>query len=168
MIEEAKKDTQSATPAWELKPPKLQGVIFKECKNIITANSIVKEVYRRDWEMHDRDIKHIISVTAWPDAVLAWHQHLIQTDHVVAIDGTFTAVLFDDREGSPTYRQVEVLRLSNFRPGVLVIPPGVWHGFKNITGKEATFLNYFDREYQYDDPDEYRLPWDTDKIPYRF
>lgn len=168
MIEGAVKDMQSSTPDWDLKPLKIQGVRFRECKNIVTNNSVTKEVYRSDWALHDREIRHIISVTALPDAVLAWHQHLIQTDHFFPVDGTFLAALYDDRENSPSYRQLDVLRLSNLRPGVLVIPPGIWHGFKNLTGREATFINYFDREYQYADPDEYKLPANTDKIPFSF
>jgi hypothetical protein len=29
-------------------------------------------------------------------------------------------------------------------------------------------VNYFDHQYQYDNPDEYRLPPDAAEIPYRF
>jgi hypothetical protein len=29
-------------------------------------------------------------------------------------------------------------------------------------------LNYPSRAYQHDDPDHYRLPWDSDEIPYRW
>jgi dTDP-4-dehydrorhamnose 3,5-epimerase len=163
-----KKDAASTDAAWTLPPPKISGVQLKEIKNMVTANGAVKEAYREDWGLHDRPIKHVITVTAWPNAVLAWHLHRFQTDHVFAVDGTFQVALFDQREGSPSFGELDVLRLSNLRPGVLVIPPGVWHGLKNITGREATFLNYFDRAYCYDDPDEYRLPPENDVIPFSF
>jgi hypothetical protein len=29
-------------------------------------------------------------------------------------------------------------------------------------------VNYFDLQYDYTDPDDWRLPPDTDEIPYRF
>ena len=49
-----------------------------------------------------------------------------------------------------------------------MIPPGIWHGFKNVSGDVAMFINYFDREYRYSDPDEYKLPPNTDEIPFSF
>jgi dTDP-4-dehydrorhamnose 3,5-epimerase len=168
MIEQAVKDRPSANAAWELAPPTISGVQVKDVRNMLTANSAIAEAYRQDWGLHDRQIRHIITVSVWPGAVLAWHLHRIQTDHLFAVSGTFQAALYDDREDSPTYRVLNVLRLSNLRPGVLVIPPGVWHGFKNLTGQEAHFINYFDHAYRYDDPDEYKLPPDTDLIPFSF
>jgi hypothetical protein len=36
------------------------------------------------------------------------------------------------------------------------------------TPEPAILLNYFDREYQYEDPDEYKLPLDSPHIPYSF
>ena len=78
------------------------------------------------------------------------------------------AVLYDDREGSPTRGGLDVLHLGLERPTLLVIPPGVWHGIQNLDGTPSTFVNYFDEQYAYDNPDDWRLPPDTDEIPYRF
>ena len=45
------------------------------------------------------------------------------------------------------------------------IPGDCWHGFKAIGDEAAILLNYPTNLYDYDDPDEERLPYDTDKIP---
>ena len=162
------KDKPSTNAEWALKPPAIEGVQFREVKNVITPTSVVKEGYRTDWGFPTREIRHLMSVTARPNAILAWHRHAIQTDHVFVVHGTFRAALYDGREDSPSFQTVETFMLSHLRPGLLLIPPGVWHGFQNLDGWEGIYINFFDREYQYDDPDEYKLPYDTDKIPFRF
>lgn len=168
MSTEGTKDRPSSDPSWTVAEPPLPGVVFRESKNILSERAVIRECYRRDWALHDREIKHIIAVSGWPGQILGWHKHLIQTDHVFVLKGTFKTVLFDDRDDSPTRGQVHVMQLSDLRPGVLVIPPGIWHAFENLTMEPATILNYFDREYQYDDPDEYKLPLDHPDIPYTF
>jgi len=45
---------------------------------------------------------------------------------------------------------------------------GVFHGFKNWSNEPVMFNNFFDFEYNYDDPDEWRLPVDSGVIPYEF
>ena len=61
-----------------------------------------------------------------------------------------------------------MLTVSSMRPTLLVVPPGVWHGVKNLSTSMTNFVNYFDRPYNYEDPDEWRLPRDTPEIPYSF
>ncbi len=168
MSNDGTKDPQSIDAQWRTEQPPLHGVQFRESKNIPTERSIVRECYRSDWGLNDLPIKHIIAVSAWPRQIMGWHKHLIQTDHIFVLQGTFKTVLYDDRDDSPTRGKIHVMQLSDMRPGVLVIPPGIWHAFENLTMQPATLLNYFDREYQYEDPDEYKLPPDTPDIPFSF
>ncbi len=168
MSTDGKKDAQSSDANWTVRQSPIQGVLFRETKNILTERSVVRECYRKDWALHEREIKHIIAVSSWPRQIMGWHKHLIQTDHVFVVKGTFKAVLFDDRDESATRGDIYVTQLGDMRPGVLVIPPGIWHAFETLTMEPATLLNYFDREYQYDDPDEYKLPLHTQDIPYSF
>lgn len=168
MSTDGKKNVQSSDANWAVRQSPIQGVLFRETKNILTERSVVRECYRKDWALHEREIKHIIAVSSWPRQIMGWHKHLIQTDHVFVIKGTFKAVLFDDRDESATRGEIYVTQLGDMRPGILIIPPGIWHAFENLTMEPATLLNYFDREYQYDDPDEYKLPLDTPDIPYSF
>ena len=77
-------------------------------------------------------------------------------------------MLFDDREGSPTKGKLDVLHLSLMRPATLQIPPFVWHGIQNLENRNSSFINFFDHAYCYANPDEWRLPADTDSIPFKF
>lgn len=77
-------------------------------------------------------------------------------------------VLYDDREGSPTRGHVDVFHLSPMRPTLASIPPEVWHGVHVLSHDPDSFVNLFDRAYNYDDPYDWRLPPDTTEIPYQF
>jgi dTDP-4-dehydrorhamnose 3,5-epimerase len=58
------------------------------------------------------------------------------------------------------------LHAGDARPFLVVIPPGVWHGLQNLGSQEALVLNMPTNPYNYEDPDHYRLPYDTPEIPY--
>ena len=49
----------------------------------------------------------------------------------------------------------------------VTIPPGVWHGVVALGPETALLLNLVDKAYAYDAPDHWRLPPDTDQIPYK-
>ncbi len=57
-------------------------------------------------------------------------------------------------------------RLGDSEPIIVRIPPGVMHGFKCISENEAIVLNCPTELYNREEPDEFRLPAHTDKIPY--
>jgi len=46
------------------------------------------------------------------------------------------------------------------------VPKFVYHGWKCISSEEALTINCVTEPYDYKKPDEYRLPFDTDQIPY--
>jgi dTDP-4-dehydrorhamnose 3,5-epimerase len=56
--------------------------------------------------------------------------------------------------------------------GLVVIPPGVFHGWKNVGHCEATIVSMPSRLYDHNGPDRWELPWDSDSarttIPYRW
>ena len=51
---------------------------------------------------------------------------------------------------------------------LVVIPTGVFHAVQNVGTTDAVFVNMPTRPYDHANPDKYRLPIDTDEIPYRF
>ncbi len=105
--------------------------------------------------------------------VKGWHYHKEQTDHFVCVAGTALVVLYDGREGSATRGMVQEFTLTSPptqdpAPLLLKIPPLVVHGFTAVGGDEARIVNVPTRPYRYADPDEYRYPWDSPEIPYRW
>lgn len=168
MIKDAEKDRQTVAEDGRLTRKLLQGVLYKEVSNIITRNGVTTELYRPEWDVGPDQIRHIIHVILRADALSAWHMHEHQSDTFFVTDGCIKLILFDDRPGSPTRGEGNLFHLSRMRPTLITVPPGIWHGLKNLEGSESSFINYFDRPYNYTDPDEWRLPPDTDKIPFRF
>jgi dTDP-4-dehydrorhamnose 3,5-epimerase len=167
-IQSARKDPPHMTPDWELKRDLIDGVKVREVRNVVTSNGVTTELFRRDWGIVDYEIPQIIHVALSGRAVSAWHMHREKTDHLFVVAGHLKVVLYDDRPGSPTRGQVDVFTLSPMRPQLLVVPASIWHGVQNLSNEVSTFVNFFDREYDYEDPDDWRLPPDTTEIPYSF
>lgn len=168
MLKDAKKDQQTASADGKLMRTFFKGVTQKEISNIITRNGITTELYRPEWAIGPDQVRHIIHAVLRGNAISAWHVHEYQTDTIFVTSGSIKLVLFDDRSDSTTRGKIDVFHLSRMRPTLISIPPGIWHGLQNMENSESSFINYFDRPYNYTDPDEWRLPHDTDKIPYRF
>jgi len=113
-------------------------------------------------------VDQVFQVTLEPGAVSAWHAHRLTTDRIFVNAGMVTVALYDGREDSSTFGRVNEFRAGALRPMLLVIPPRVWHGVHNAGASPASLINVVDRAYAYDDPDHWALPWDSDRIPYRF
>jgi dTDP-4-dehydrorhamnose 3,5-epimerase len=54
------------------------------------------------------------------------------------------------------------------RPCFVVLPAGVWHGLQNLGSTDALVINCPTKAYDYEDPDHYRLPFDSPEIPYQW
>jgi dTDP-4-dehydrorhamnose 3,5-epimerase len=168
MLKGAVKDKQTVSRERGVIRDLIEGVRWRELRNIATRNGLTSELYRADWSLWPGAVQHMIHASFLPGAISAWHCHEHQTDSIVVTAGSLRLVLYDARTGSPTHGKVDVLNLSRAAPALVVIPPGIWHGLQNREGGESAMINYFDRAYVYEDPDEWRLPPDTDQIPYRF
>jgi dTDP-4-dehydrorhamnose 3,5-epimerase len=167
MIQGAVRDKPTATADGSVAVPLPEGASCRDLKHLVTANGVTTELMRLDWDPA-RAVAHLIQVELRPGGVSAWHLHERQTDSVVVVRGTVRLVLYDDREGSPSYHRLSVLNLSHVRPQLVTFPPGIWHGFRNLEpAAPSAWLNGTDQPYTYQDPDQWRVPWDTPEIPYR-
>jgi dTDP-4-dehydrorhamnose 3,5-epimerase len=168
-VSSARKDDSHMTPAWDLVRDLIAGVHVHDVKNVVTANGVTTELFREDWGVAVGEVRHMIHVALRSHALSAWHMHRLKTDHLFVVHGgPIKVVLYDGRAESPTHEQVDVFHLSPARPTLVVVPPGIWHGLVNLTAETACFVNFFDHPYDYEDPDDWRLPPDTPEIPYRF
>jgi dTDP-4-dehydrorhamnose 3,5-epimerase len=103
--------------------------------------------------------------------VKGWHYHREQSDYFVCVAGTALLVLYDARQASPTYGEVQELMLDappcrRAAPLLVKIPPLVCHGFTALDCDEARIVNVPTRPYRYTNPDEFRYPWNSPDIPY--
>ena len=143
----------------------IKGVKIKELRVIPDERGWLIEILRCDDELFKK-FGQVYVTTAYPGVVKAWHLHKKQTDNFTCIHGSMKVVLYDDRKDSSTYKEINEFFLGVENPRLLSVPPFVYHGFKAIGTETAYFLSVPTEPYNYKKPDEYRLPPDTDKIPY--
>ena len=124
------------------------------------------EVFREDWDLYDPDPSMSYYSMTYPGITRAWHKHNRgQVDHFVCPQGRIKVGIYDDREDSPTQGELDTFVIGEHNQQVIRIPGDCWHGFKAIGDAPAILLNFPSNLYDYDDPDEERLPYDTDEIP---
>ena len=123
------------------------------------------EILRVDWE-NFVGFGQVYITTAHPGVIKAWHFHRHQTDNFCVISGRAKVALYDGREGSPTRGEINEYILGEDNYGRVTIPPMVQHGFMCLGEVDAIVLNLPNRLYNYEEPDELRLPCDTPDIPY--
>ena len=168
LLEGATKDRQTITPRWVPSAQTLiDGVEVHEVLNVPKSNGYLTEIFRAEW-LGNPAIDQVFQVVLEPGALSAWHTHAVTTDRLFVSSGIVRIALYDGREGSPTHGLVNEFRFGTIRPALLVVPPRVWHGVENIGSSHAFVLNIVDRAYDYEDPDHWRVPADSDQIPFRF
>jgi dTDP-4-dehydrorhamnose 3,5-epimerase len=94
----------------------------------------------------------------------------IHTPHAAPLisQGQVKVVPYDSRPDSPTFGLVNEIYRTDLDRNLMVIPAFVFHAHRNIGTTDALFVSMPTRAYQHDDPDVYRLPIDSDEVPYRF
>ncbi|MFH1369622.1 MAG: dTDP-4-dehydrorhamnose 3,5-epimerase family protein [Elusimicrobiota bacterium] len=143
----------------------IDGVKVKQLKPLCDERGRLMELLRSDWPEFIR-FGQVYMTTAYPGVVKAWHYHKKQTDSFICIRGMMKVVLYDDRRGSKTKGEVNEFFIGEQNPALVQIPKLVYHGFKCVSEKEAVILNVPTELFNYKQPDEYRLPAHTKKIPY--
>ena len=143
----------------------IDGVKTRKLRLIPDERGYLMEMLRSDWEEFEK-FGQVYVTAVYPGVVKGWHYHKIQTDHFICVHGMAKVVLYDGREGSPTYGEINEFFIGEQNPMLLKIPPGVMHGFKGISQEMTLIVNVPTELYNYEHPDEHRLPPHTDQIPY--
>lgn len=143
----------------------IKGVVVKNLKVIPDERGRLMEMLRKDDEFFT-GFGQVYMTTAYPGVVKAWHYHKKQDDNFVVVSGMMKVVLYDAREDSPTTGEVNEFFLGEHNPSLLHIPKFVYHGFKCISDREAVVINVPSEPYNRKSPDEYRIPPQSDEIPY--
>ncbi len=143
----------------------IDGVKTKNLSVIPDERGRLMEILRSDDDLFQK-FGQVYVTTVRPGVVKAWHYHKKQTDNLAVVDGMAKLALYDAREGSPTKGEALELFIGDRNPMLVQIPPGVYHGFKGISEREAIIINCPTEPYNRESPDELRVdPCDND-IPY--
>ena len=166
MLPGAQKDGQLVTSDWQPVSRGLEGVITREVLHVPRDHGIITETYRSEWDPTGLPVVHVYQSRLFPGAIGAWSCHAKSIDRLFCNQGHLKVVLFDGREKSSTFGQIAEMFVGDARPTFIVLPKGIWHGLQNLGTIDALVLNYPTHPYDYADPDHWRLPYDTEQIPY--
>jgi dTDP-4-dehydrorhamnose 3,5-epimerase len=145
----------------------IQDVKVKNLRVIPDERGHLMEILRRDDPLFET-FGQVYLTTTYPGVIKAWHFHKKQNDNIAVVKGMLKLVLYDDREGSPTRGELNEFFLGEHNPLLVHVPRNVYHGWKCTGSEEAYVVNCVTEPFNYKEPDEHRLPFDSDKIPYHW
>jgi len=105
--------------------------------------SILKVWRRDDGVINVEDIGEVYLSTVKPGVVKGWHLHHDMTLRYVCVSGRVLVGLYDNRSACPTRGTMLKVNLecrgSDYQ--MLVVPPGVWNGFRSVGEITSVVLN---------------------------
>ncbi len=134
--------------AW--KKGNIDGVVIKPLRKYLDRRGFLCETFRLD-ELPP-DLKPVMSYVSYtePGVARGPHEHRAQTDIFSFLGpGNFLLKLWDNRPESTTRGNCMELFAGEDNPLTVIIPPGVVHGYKNISAhSRGMVINYPDRLYR--------------------
>lgn len=141
----------------------IEGTILRPLKRHVDERGYLVELLRSDWgEAYPGFAMSYVS-RSYPGVIRAWHRHprTKQRDTFAVLEGMAKVVVYD-----PEGDEVNEHFLGEDHPVLLSFPGEHWHGFKAVGDRACLLINFPDHLYDYENPDEERLPHDSAKIPY--
>lgn len=137
----------------------IDGVKLKELNPIVDGRGEVTELWSLPWvEKEGFSVpKHIYQSFTDYGVTKCWHLHALHTDQFTVTRGKLQVCLVDLREDSPTFKTANSFVLGNNQPRLLMIPPGVMHGWKALSQPEVIVTNL--QTEIYDPADEFKFEW---------
>jgi len=140
--------------------PTIAGVRRRDLRTIVDGRGDVIELWSLPWvESEGLAVpRHVYQSATDFGVVKCWHLHAIHTDQFTVTRGKMQIVCADVRSDSPTYGEVNSFITGIQRPSLILIPPGVMHGWKALSQPESIVVNL--QTHPYDPGDEIKFPWD--------
>jgi dTDP-4-dehydrorhamnose 3,5-epimerase len=92
----------------------------------------------------------------YPGVIKAWHRHALQTDFWICLSGHIKVGVFREED-----QKAWMMVIGEKRPGVMVIPPPLWHGAATVGDTPAGLLYYVTHAYNAKKSDEKRRAFDS-------
>lgn len=125
----------------------IEGVIIKKLQKYEDSRGWLAEVWRSD-ETDYRFSMAYIGATK-PGVVRGPHEHIKQSDCFIFLGpGDFELHLWDRREGSATSGGYFKEIFGDKNPAMIIVPPGVVHGYKCVSSIDGWCTNFPDKLYK--------------------
>jgi dTDP-4-dehydrorhamnose 3,5-epimerase len=141
----------------------IDGVKTKQLKIFTDDRGFLSEILKEGEEVF-KEIKQATYTESYPGVIKAFHWHKKQWDVWFVAGGMAQIVLHDLRKDSPTHKQTDVFYFGDDNRQVLLIPPGVAHGYRVLGKKRVRLIYFVSEKYNLESPDEERIPFDDKEI----
>jgi dTDP-4-dehydrorhamnose 3,5-epimerase len=118
----------------------IDGVRIVPLARIPDERGTVMHMLKRT-DPHFAGFGEIYFSTVYPGVVKGWHKHARMTLNYACVSGRIKLVLYDDREGSATFGELVEVFLGPDNYALVQIPPGIWNGFKGMSGDSSIVAN---------------------------
>jgi dTDP-4-dehydrorhamnose 3,5-epimerase len=149
----------------ELRVKLIDGLRFRAIRPVLHEDGTLTEIARESWGEIDQPMVQAHVTSTLPGRVRAWGLHERSTDRLFVVSGMVSVVVYDARHGSETFGAINQFLVGDRSPGLLVIPPNLYHGWRNIGTDEAFIVNLPSVQYNYDEPDAQDLPYESEEAP---
>jgi dTDP-4-dehydrorhamnose 3,5-epimerase len=143
----------------------IDSVKTKKLKVIPDERGRLVEILRADDPLFLK-FGQVYMTTTYAGVVKAWHKHEKQTDNIACVQGMIKLALYDPRESSSTFKEINQFYIGVHNSLLVQIPVGVYHGWMCVSEEEAIIVNIPTEVYNYEHPDEQRLDAHQNDIPY--
>jgi len=140
----------------------IKGVKLKKLNLYFDDRGFLTEVFELSQE--GIEIKQTTYTETYPGVIKAFHWHKKQWDLWFFTKGEARVVLYDLRDDSETKGETNVFYLGEKNPCLLIIPPGVAHGYQVLGTEKVGLFYHTSEEYDPENPDEERIPFDDPQI----
>ena len=125
----------------------IKGVIIKKLEKYKDGRGWLTEIWRVD-ESGYKPVMSYVSQTM-PGVVRGPHEHKFQSDCFVFIGpGSFELFLWDRRDDSTTKDEHLRIKAGVDNPTMVIVPPGVVHGYKCVSKTPGWCINLPDKLFQ--------------------
>ncbi len=128
----------------------IEGTFLADAGKHTDERGWLMETFRQDWlavpglKQADPAMSYVSSTH--PGVARGPHEHEDQTDYFAFLGpSNFRVFLWDNRLASPTCGKRLILTLGEDSPGLLIVPPGVVHAYRNVGDRDGLVLNYPNR-----------------------
>ncbi|MDD5291034.1 MAG: dTDP-4-dehydrorhamnose 3,5-epimerase family protein [Patescibacteria group bacterium] len=147
----------------------IEGVVIKKLKKYEDERGWLTEIFRQD-EDGFSPIMSYVSLTK-PGIIRGPHEHVKQSDRFVFVGpGDFELYLWDRRENSKTKDENMKIEAGTSNPALVIVPPGVVHGYKCVSREGGMSINLPDKLYKGENKKEEvdEIRWeDREDSPYK-
>ena len=163
-----KKSPQTVTPSGQRVAALIDGVLIRQAVTHQDDRGSLCEIYSQAMQFDDLPLVHAYLITVRPGKVKGWAIHDDQVDRYFFVQGSLKLVLCDNRPSSKTYQMINELYFSELNRSLVSVPPHIYHAVENVGSTDALMFSIPSDPYNYENPDKWTLPIDTDLIPYKF